>query len=154
LAVHVGDRLGDALADPLLATVAQLDRLELTGRGTRGNRGDAARAGLQRHLDLDRRVAPGIEDLTGVDGGDRAHETATLFREWDQRRCGRRLPAVRATRGARGRRVGHLRRRYSPFSAEPSGAASSPDSSLAFSASAFTASSAAFTAASVSCEEA
>src|SRR6185437_11738663 len=56
LTVDVGDRLGDALAGPPVAAVAQLDRLELTGRGTGGDRGDAAGAGLQRHLDLDRRV--------------------------------------------------------------------------------------------------
>ncbi len=79
LAVDVGDRLADALADPLVATVAQLDRLELTGRGARGNGGDAARAGLERDLDLDGRVAARIEDLAGVDGGDRAHRGATLF---------------------------------------------------------------------------
>ncbi len=73
LAVDVGDRARDALAGPGVAAVAQLDRLELAGRGARGHRREAARAGLERHLDLDRRVAARVEDLAGVDGGDGAH---------------------------------------------------------------------------------
>ena len=80
LAVDVGDRAGDALAGPALAAVAQLDRLELAGRGARGDRGEAAGAGLQRDLDLDGRVAARVEDLARVDGGDGAHGGASLFR--------------------------------------------------------------------------
>ena len=71
LAVDVGDRPGDALAGPGVAAVAQLDRLELAGRGAGGHRGQAAGAGLQHDLDLDGRVAARVEDLARVDGGDR-----------------------------------------------------------------------------------
>src|SRR4029079_12432535 len=41
LTVHVADRLCDSLAGPGVATVAQLDRLELTCRRTRRNRREA-----------------------------------------------------------------------------------------------------------------
>jgi hypothetical protein len=67
LAVDVGDSGGDALAGPGIAPVAQLDRLELTGRGTRGDRGEAASAGLEGDFGLDGRIAPRVEDLAGVD---------------------------------------------------------------------------------------
>ena len=79
LAVDVGDRLRDALAGPGVAAVAQLDRLELAGRGARGDRGEAARAGLERDLDLDGRVAARVEDLARVDGGDGAHGTRAVY---------------------------------------------------------------------------
>ena len=75
LAVDVGDRPGDALAGPGVAAVAQLDRLELAGRGAGGHRGEAAGAGLERDFDLDGRVAARVEDLPRVDGGDGAHGT-------------------------------------------------------------------------------
>ena len=73
LAVDVRHRAGHALALPALAAVAQLLRLELAGRGPRGHRRAAVRAGAQPHLDLDRRVAAAVEDLAGVDSLDLAH---------------------------------------------------------------------------------
>ena len=79
LAVDVGDGAGDALAGPGVAAVAQLDRLELAGRGAGGHRGEAAGARLERDLDLDGRVAARVEDLARVDGGDGAHGRASLF---------------------------------------------------------------------------
>ena len=106
LAVDVGDRPRDALAGPGVAAVAQLDRLELAGRGARGHRGQAARAGLERDLDLDRRVAARVEDLAGVDGGDRAHGrravysraggTRRLFAGWRAARFGAAAVRLRA----------------------------------------------------------
>ena len=71
VAVDVRDRLRDALARPGVAAVAQLGRLELAGRGARRHRGAAAGAGVERHLDLDRRVAPRVEDLARVYALDR-----------------------------------------------------------------------------------
>src|SRR5690606_26427973 len=62
LAVDVRDRPGHALAAPGLAAVAQLDRLELAGRGAGGNRGQAAGAGGELDLHLYGGVAAGIED--------------------------------------------------------------------------------------------
>ena len=79
LAVDVGDGARDALAGPGVATVAQLDRLELAGRGAGGNRGQTAGAGLQRDFDLDGRIAARVEDLARVDGGDGAHGRASLL---------------------------------------------------------------------------
>ena len=73
VAVDVLDRLRHALAGPVVAAVAQLGRLELAGRGARGHRGAALGAGPEPDLDLDRRVAAGVEDLAGVDVLDRAH---------------------------------------------------------------------------------
>ena len=51
LAVHVRDRLGDALAGPGVAAVAQLDGLELAGRGA----GRAPRRGRRRRTSARRR---------------------------------------------------------------------------------------------------
>jgi hypothetical protein len=73
LAVDVADRLGDALAAPGVAAVAQLGGLELAGRGAGRHGGAAGRAGAQHELDLDGRVAARVEDLAGVDGLDLAH---------------------------------------------------------------------------------
>ena len=68
--------LRDPLAGPGVAAVAQLDRLELAGRGARRHGGEAARARLEDDLDLDGRVAARVEDLARVDGGDGAHGRA------------------------------------------------------------------------------
>ena len=76
LAVDVADGLGDALAQPRVAAVAQLGGLELAGRGARGHRGAAGGAGAQDDVDLDRRVPAGVEDLAGVDGLDLAHSVS------------------------------------------------------------------------------
>ena len=74
LAVDRVDGLADALAAvALLVAVAQLDRLVGAGRSARGNRRAADDAGVQRHVDLDGRIAAAVEDLAGVDVGDRSH---------------------------------------------------------------------------------
>jgi hypothetical protein len=78
----VGDRLRDALAAPGIAAVAQLQRLELAGGGTRRHRGDAAGAGLQADLDLDGGIAARVEDLAATyigDDGHTASETTVRF---------------------------------------------------------------------------
>src|SRR5262249_41726193 len=73
LAVHVGDGAGDALAVPRRSAVAKLGGLELARRGARRYGRAAARAGVEGHVDLDRGIAPRVEDLTRVDGFDRGH---------------------------------------------------------------------------------
>src|SRR5437870_273107 len=66
LAVAVADRGPHALTQVLRAAVAQLGRLELAGGGAGRHGRPPHRAGPQREFDLDRRVAPRVEDLTGV----------------------------------------------------------------------------------------
>jgi hypothetical protein len=62
------DGLEDALAlVAVLLAVAELEGLVNAGRGPGGNRGAAAGPVLERDFDLDGGVAPGIEDLPGVD---------------------------------------------------------------------------------------
>ncbi|TYZ50787.1 hypothetical protein PybrP1_012753, partial [[Pythium] brassicae (nom. inval.)] len=68
--VHVLDRLQHALAHVRLATVAQLERLELArGRAARHGRAEEPELGGQVHLDG--RVAAGVDDLARLDGEDR-----------------------------------------------------------------------------------
>ena len=55
LAVDVGDGAGDALAEPGVAAVAELDRLVLAGRCAGGHGGCTERARLEPDLDLDGR---------------------------------------------------------------------------------------------------
>ena len=73
LAVDILHRLGDALAQPRRAAVAQFGGLELAGRRARGHCRPTPRPGGDRQLHLDRRVAATVEDLTGVDVLDLAH---------------------------------------------------------------------------------
>ena len=47
-------------------------------RRARGNRRAPGRSRLERDLDLDRRVAPRVEDLPSVDTGDAAHTPASF----------------------------------------------------------------------------
>ena len=61
-----------------IAAVSQLERLVHAGRRAGGNRGASGRSRLERDLDLDRRVAAGIEDLASVDTGDAAHAPASF----------------------------------------------------------------------------
>src|SRR5256885_8051527 len=63
-------RAGTAIT---LAPVAFLDRLMRPGRGARRHRRAPDRAAIRRDLDLDRRVAAAVEDLAGMNIGDRAH---------------------------------------------------------------------------------
>ncbi len=78
LAVHVRDRFRHALAAPLGAAVAQLDRLVHAGRGAGGHRGAAERAGGELDVDLDGRVAARVEDLAAVQALDRAHPSCSF----------------------------------------------------------------------------
>ena len=70
--VHVGDRLGHALAAPRRAAVAQLDRLVHARRGARRDDRRAARAGLEPDVDLDGRVPARVEHLPPAHFGDPA----------------------------------------------------------------------------------
>jgi hypothetical protein len=88
LDVEAGERVEDLAIDPVdrfphalaaiaaLVPVAQLDRLMRAGRGARRHRGAPDRAALQRHIDLDGRVATAVEDLTGGNVDDGSHEGA------------------------------------------------------------------------------
>ncbi len=78
--VDVGDGLRHPLAAPGLAPVAQLRGLELAGRGAGGHRGAPGGLRVERHLDLDRRVSPRVEDLACVDALDRRHGRGSLLR--------------------------------------------------------------------------
>jgi phage terminase large subunit-like protein len=74
LVEHRGDRLLDALAaEAQRIAVAQLVRLVLARRcpGRHGRTGECAV--VERHLDLDRRVAPRVEDLACADLLDDRH---------------------------------------------------------------------------------
>ena len=75
--VDVGDGLDHALAEVArLVAVAQLDGLVGAGAGARGDGGAAEGAVGQDHIDLDGGVAAAVEDLAGVDGGDRGEVLA------------------------------------------------------------------------------
>ena len=82
--LHAEERVGDllldvadgrlhALAAEAVAAVAQLDRLVGAGAGAARDRGPTPGAREQLHLDLDRGVPTGVEDLPGVDVDDAAH---------------------------------------------------------------------------------
>ena len=74
LPVDVRYGLRDALAEvAALVAVSKLDRLELAGRGAGGDDGAAGRPVLERDLDLDGRVAAGVQDLATVHLADLAH---------------------------------------------------------------------------------
>ncbi len=68
------DRAGHALAKiaPLVA-VAQLHRLVRSGRCARWHRRAAEAAIFEQDIDLDRGVAPAVENFAGVDVDDRGH---------------------------------------------------------------------------------
>ena len=63
----------DALTAVAVAAVAQFDGLVLAGRRAGGHRGPCKCPVDQSHLDLDRRIAAGIEDLAGSDLLDNRH---------------------------------------------------------------------------------
>jgi hypothetical protein len=77
LARGVGDSLRDTLAAPGVAAVAQLDRLELTGRRPRRHRRPPCRTRLQQHVHLDGRVAAAVHDLPRVHLVDLAQAPST-----------------------------------------------------------------------------
>jgi len=64
------DRLGDSLAAIGVATVTKLDRLEGPGGGAARRGSPGLRPVVEHYLDFDCRVAPGIQDLPGVNGVD------------------------------------------------------------------------------------
>ena len=105
LPVDVGDRGRHALAAVGVPAVAQLGGLELTGRGARRHGGAPGRAGAQRDVDLDRRVAAAVEDLAGVDAVNRAHVSpgviAASIQGGSRKRC---AAARRASSGSTRRR--------------------------------------------------
>src|SRR5690606_21014623 len=71
---HGVDGLLNALAEvAALVAVTQLVGLERAGGGTGGDSGTRDGAVLEEHLDLDGRVASGVEDLAGADGLDSRH---------------------------------------------------------------------------------
>ncbi len=70
---HAVDGAGDALAAELGAAVAELYRLERAGGRTGRDAGPADGAVVERDLDLEGRVAPGVQDLPGMDRFNRRH---------------------------------------------------------------------------------
>ena len=78
LAVDMVDRACDPFPEPGGAAVTELDGLVLAGGGAGRHRGHATGAGGELDLDLDGRVAPRVEDLPGVDVGDRSHMGSVL----------------------------------------------------------------------------
>ena len=74
LAIHSGDCFEHAFAHKTrLVAVALLIRLMRAGGGARRHRGAAHGTAFKIDVDLNRRVAPAVEDLAGVDVDDRAH---------------------------------------------------------------------------------
>src|SRR5262249_7823169 len=73
LAVDGIDRPAHSLAQITLAAVAQFDRLVRSGRGPRWHRGAAFGSVFEHDVDLDRRIAPAVEDLAADDVGDGGH---------------------------------------------------------------------------------
>src|SRR5205085_2029990 len=74
------DGVADALAAVALAAVALLDGLERTGGGAAGNGGPRHGAVVEEHLDLDGRVAAGVEDLATGDGLDAGQGSVSSVR--------------------------------------------------------------------------
>ena len=78
LAVDVGDGSGDALAAEAITAVAQLDRLVLAGRRAARHGRPPRRPAGEHDVDLDRRVAPRVEDLPALHVHDLTHGSATV----------------------------------------------------------------------------
>ena len=70
LVLHGADGLLGALAAVARTAVTQLDGLEGAGGGARGDGRTADGVVVEEHLDLDRGIAPGVQDLAGDDGVD------------------------------------------------------------------------------------
>src|SRR5262249_20267414 len=79
LAVDVRNGAGDALPEPGLAAVAQLDGLVLAGGGAGWHGGSAERPRLEPDFDFERRVPPRVEDLASVDVDDLARHCPATF---------------------------------------------------------------------------
>src|SRR5262249_60468379 len=81
LAIDRAARLQDALAAiALLVAVTQFDRFVRPGRGARRNGGPAGGAAFQLDLDLDRGIAPAVQDFAAADLDDGTHMAALLRR--------------------------------------------------------------------------
>jgi len=102
-------RLGHALAAVALRiAVALLDRLVLAGGGAGRHRGAAHGAALQRHVHLDRGIAPAVQNFARDDVDDGGHACVSL-RLMDFQNCGcspLTLPSSPACGGRGLRRVG------------------------------------------------
>ena len=85
LVLDVADRVEHALAAVAVAAVAQLDRLELAGRGPGRDDGAALGPAVEEDLDLDGGVAPRVEDLTSDDVFDGAHDARCSSKRWWER---------------------------------------------------------------------
>ncbi len=79
--------LGDALTAVARAAVAQFDGLVFAGGCARRHRGPGESAVQQGHLDLDGRVATGIEDLAGSDLLDDGHLRLRGSEKWMKGSC-------------------------------------------------------------------
>ena len=88
LALDIAHRGADALATEAVAAVAQLHRLVRPGAGAARDRGPAPGPAQQLDLHLDGGVAPGVQDLSGVDVDDAAHGPPLALR-LSRGRCGR-----------------------------------------------------------------
>ena len=96
-----------ALAAVAVAAVAQLDRLVLAGGRAGRHRGPAPRAAVQQHLDLDRRVAPGVEDLAAHQLHDLAHRIDDRSRAPPREPAAHGPPTHRQAGDRHGRQQGH-----------------------------------------------
>ena len=86
LAVHRLERLQHALAEVArLVAVAELHRLVRAGRGAGRHGGAAEGAVLQRHVDLDGRIAAAVENLAADDVDDGGHPRSKGFRRLPRR---------------------------------------------------------------------
>src|SRR5262249_8193191 len=79
--VHVRHRPAHPLSEVALAAVAQLERFVLAGRRAGRDGGAAEAAVAQQTVDLDGRVAAGVEDLARDDPLNLHHSTSTLPRD-------------------------------------------------------------------------
>ena len=89
LGVHAGQGLVNRRVDALyglehalaavagLVAVAQFDRFVGAGGGARGHGGAAERAVLQHDFDLDRGIAPAVEDFAGADVENGGHGSSS-----------------------------------------------------------------------------
>src|SRR5699024_8135943 len=79
LVVDRGHRLGDPLAAVAVAAVTQLNGLELAGGGAAGHPGAFDGPVVEQGFDLDRRVAPGVDDLPRLYCLDGRHGVLRIF---------------------------------------------------------------------------
>ena len=110
LAIHRFDRLPHPPAAKPRPAVALLDRLVRAGRGAGRNRRAADHPALQGHLDLDGRIAAAVEDLAGMNVGDRGHVLLLNRRARAGCALARRSKAIKFSSNRRQRPQRHHRR--------------------------------------------